>query len=470
MKPELFFQRPKASLAAGLILAAVAHGPLAAQTNLETNAGVQFNFSTPGAGNMALGGAFLALAFDASAAYTNPAGLTTIAQPEALVEARHWTYTHVFTDKGRFPGQPSYNLGFDDREGLLDGKAQDQVTGLSYFSYVYPHRNWSFALYRHELVNFDANFSTSGPYIQSILSRTPLGIPGVLKNEGRLAPLKNHMEVDVTSYGAAAAYQMGGGLSLGLGISYFEFSMDSTALRFLPNLFSKPDFSPESFVNSQTQKGKDHQWSVSSGFLWESRQKKWSLGGVYRQGPDFTFRARSQQAYPTPEESPKYDPRDQPAFFHVPDVYGMGIAFRPKDAFRVAFDYDRIRYSQLTDGFTDIFGLATLPDVGEDHVARDPELDHFVIDDADELHLGMEYAFLQRWPVLSLRAGAWYDPDHSLRFEGRNLSYQAVFRRRGNYMHYTLGAGLAVRRLQIDAAIDHSERASVLSLSIGLRH
>ena len=67
-------------------------GPLAcAQTNLETNAGVQFNFSTPGAGNLALGGAFLGLAFDASAAYTNPAGLTTIAAPETLVEARHWT-------------------------------------------------------------------------------------------------------------------------------------------------------------------------------------------------------------------------------------------------------------------------------------------------------------------------------------------------------------------------------------------
>jgi long-subunit fatty acid transport protein len=439
--------------------------PLAAQTNLETNAGVQFNFSTPGAGNMALGGAFLALAFDASAAYTNPAGLTTITQPEALIEARHWTYTHVFTDRGRIAGQEPINIGFDNIKGLRDGKAEDHVTGLSYFSYVYPRRNWSFALYRHELVSFDANFSTSGPYIQEVLARNPLGIPGTLEQEGRLAPLQNHMEVDVTAYGAAAAYRLGHGLSLGLALSYFDFSMDTRARRFLPDLFSAPDFSPDTFVNEQTQQGEDHRWSLNAGFLWESPQKRWSLGGVYRQGPDFTFRARSRQADPVPADSPQYDPRDQPAIFHVPDVYGLGVAFRPQDAFRVAFDYDRVRYSQLTDGFTDIFGLATLPDP----YAQDPELDRFVIDDAGELHFGMEYAFLQRWPVLSLRTGAWYDPDHSLRFEGSNLGYQAIFVRRGDHMHYTLGAGFAVRRLQIDAAIDHSARTSVVSLSVGLR-
>jgi long-chain fatty acid transport protein len=440
--------------------------PLAAQTNLETNGGVQFNFSTPGAGNMALGGAFLALAFDASAAYTNPAGLTTIVQPESLIEARHWNYTHVFTDRGRIAGQQRSDRGFDKIDGLRDGRAEDQVTGLSYISYVYPRRGWSFAVYRHQLVSFEANFSTSGPYIQEVLSRNPLGIPGTLEQEGRLAPLQNHMEVDVSAYGAAAAYRLGGGLSLGLALSYFDFSIDSTARRYLPDLFAFPDFSPETLVNSQTQTGEDQHWGINAGFLWESRQKTWSLGGVYRQGPRFTFRARSQQVEPVPDDSPQYDPRDQPATFRVPDVYGVGVAFRPKDSLRFAFDYDRVRYSQLTDGFTDIFGLATLPDP----YAQDPELDRFVIDDADEFHLGVEYAFLQRWPVLSVRAGAWYDPDHSLRFEGSNPGYQAIFRQRGDHVHSTFGAGLAMRRLQLDAAVDHSDRISVISLSMGLRH
>lgn len=431
--------------------------PLEAQTNLETNAGVQFNFSTPGAGNVALGGAFLGLAFDASAAYTNPAGLTLIVEPEALVETRHWRYTHVFTDHGRSPGASPTGEIPDTISGLRDGEAKDQVTGLSFLSYVYPYRKWSFALYRHELVNFEANFSTFGAYLERTRGRNPLGIPGTL--DGRLAALRNHMKVDVVAYGGAAAYQLGGGVSLGVAISSFDFSIDSSADRFLPDLFAAPDFSSDPLVNFQTQQGDDQDWGVNAGFLWESPKKMWSVGGVYRQGPDFTFRAQSRRG---PGALVELHEADQSAFFHVPDVYGLGLGFRPSDALRVAFDYDRIRYSQLTQGFVDIFDLAVLSPGPQ-------ELDKFRIDDADELHLGLEYAFLQHWPIFTLRAGAWYDPDHSLRFEGENVGFRAVFRPRGDQMHYTTGIGISLRRLQLDAAVDYSNRVTVIALSAGFR-
>jgi long-chain fatty acid transport protein len=432
--------------------------PLSAQTNLETNAGVQFNFSTPGAGNMGLGGAFLGLAFDASAAYTNPAGLTTIARPESLIEARHWNYTHVFTDKGRIANETPTGKGEDTLPGLRDGQAEDQVTGLSYISYVHPVRDWSFAFYRHELVNFEANFSTFGAYLERTRGRNPLGIPGTL--DGRLAALRNRMDVDIVAYGGAAAYRLVGGVSLGVAVSCYDFAIDSRAERFLPDIDSKPDFNKEP-VNSQTQQGDSSDWGIATGFLWESRQKRWSIGGVYRQGPEFTFRARSQ-----PEKGAILDfaVSDQQAVFHVPDVYGLGVAFRPTDAFRLALDYDRILYSQLTDGFVDIFDLENLPS------GQAPQLDRFIIDDADEVHFGLEYALLQHWPIVTLRAGAWYEPDHNLRFEGDNVGFQAVFRRHDDQIHYTAGAGLALRRIQVDAAIDHSERVSVVSLSAGFRY
>lgn len=447
-------------IAAALFLV-LARCPLSAQTNLETNAGVQFNFSTPGAGNMGLGGAFLALAFDASAAYTNPAGLSTITQAESLIEARHWSYTHVFTDRGRIQGQAP--AGGPDTEdtiaGLRDGQAEDQVTGLSYFSYVYPRRDWSFAFYRHELVNFEANFSTFGAYLERTRGRNPLGIPGTL--DGRLAALRNHMEVGIVAYGGSASYRLSRGLSIGATLSYFDFSINSQADRFLPSLADAPDFDDDPLVNFQTQQGDDTDWGFAGGFLWESGQKTWSVGGVYRQGPDFTFQARSE---PGVGALLRFEPRGRQASFHVPDVYGVGLAFRPIDAFRVALDFDRILYSQLTDGFVDIFDLASLSPSQED------EIDRFVIDDADEVHLGLEYAFLRRWPVLTLRAGAWHEPDHSLRFEGDNVGFLAVFRPRGDQMHYTAGVGMALRRIQVDAAIDHSERVSVVSLSAGFRH
>jgi hypothetical protein len=81
----------------------------------------------------------------------------------------------------------------------------------------------------------------------------------------------------------------------------------------------------------------------------------------------------------------------------------------------------------------------------------------------------MEYAFLRHWPVVSVRLGAWHEPDHSLRFEGTNAGFRAVFRRRGDQMHYTAGAGLASRRIQLDIAVDYSDRVSVVSLSTGRR-
>ncbi|HEX4962104.1 MAG TPA: hypothetical protein VF173_14815 [Thermoanaerobaculia bacterium] len=441
--------------------------PIHAQTNLETNAGVHFNFSTPGAGNLALGGAFLALAFDASAAYTNPAGLTTIAAPESLVEGRHWDYTHVFTDRGRIAGVAPTNFGEDTIAGLRDGRAGNQVTDLSFLSYVVPRDRWSFALFRHELVNFQADFSTQGAYLGPFRTRGLYGIPG--ETDGRLAALRNHMDVDVTAYGGAASCRLGRGLSLGLTVSYFDFSIDSLAQRYRQELSSPPDFTSDPFVNFQTQRGKDGDWRYAAGFLWESPQKHWNVGGVFRQGPSFHFHARNEPGPGLPP-SFSFSPKEQIAAFHVPDVWGLGVAFQPGDSLRLAFDYDRVRYSQLLLGFVDIFDLAALEVDPDSRRPLDPELNHFVIDDIGELHLGVEYAFLHRWPVLTLRAGAWYEPDHSLRFEGQNVGFAAIFRRRPDQVHYTAGMGLALRRLQIDAAFDHSERVSVISLSAGVRY
>src|SRR3954468_2582334 len=133
MKIPPLTPRPRRRVVCALALAVwvAASGRLRRQTNLEPNAGVQFNFSPRGAGNLVLGGPFLALAFDASAAYTNPAGLTTIIQPEALIETRYWNYTHVFTDHGKF------NSDAGTVAGLRDGEARNQITGLSFASYVY---------------------------------------------------------------------------------------------------------------------------------------------------------------------------------------------------------------------------------------------------------------------------------------------------------------------------------------------
>src|SRR5207237_1116576 len=77
---------------------------LAAQnTDIESLSGLQFNFGNPGARSLGMGGAFLGLADDASAAEANPAGLTILRKPEITIEGRNYQEQQVFTTSGTFP-------------------------------------------------------------------------------------------------------------------------------------------------------------------------------------------------------------------------------------------------------------------------------------------------------------------------------------------------------------------------------
>lgn len=82
---------------AALAAAAAAHeGPVT----------FEFSFSNPGAGSMALGGAFAAIADDATAAFANPAGLVQLVEPEISLEGRATSLETPFVAGGRASGEP----------------------------------------------------------------------------------------------------------------------------------------------------------------------------------------------------------------------------------------------------------------------------------------------------------------------------------------------------------------------------
>src|SRR5712692_1213566 len=91
----------------GLFLLVSTGASVFAQTNSEINASVQFNFSNPGARSLGFGGAFIGLADDATAAYTNPAGLTNLSKPEISFEGRYFLYRNEFLDRGHAFGAPT---------------------------------------------------------------------------------------------------------------------------------------------------------------------------------------------------------------------------------------------------------------------------------------------------------------------------------------------------------------------------
>ncbi len=95
-------------LAAGMILAAP-NGDGWALTAFNQNYNFNFRFNTPGARANAMGGAFIGMADDASAAYSNPAGLTILPKPEVSVEYKSAKYENTFYNnaerrRSRLPG------------------------------------------------------------------------------------------------------------------------------------------------------------------------------------------------------------------------------------------------------------------------------------------------------------------------------------------------------------------------------
>ena len=75
-------------------------GAAFAITDIENNASIPFNLANPGARSMGMGGAFLGLADDSTAAYTNPAGLTQLVTPEVSAEVRHTEYSLPYVNGG----------------------------------------------------------------------------------------------------------------------------------------------------------------------------------------------------------------------------------------------------------------------------------------------------------------------------------------------------------------------------------
>lgn len=439
-------------------LVATTGSTVSAQSNDEIQTGSQFNFSTPGARSLGLGGAFLAAADDATAAYANPGGLTQLAEPEASLEARGWAFRSLYVDRGHSPDTGLTGNGIDTIDGLQEGSLEDQVEGLSFLSFVYPRGRWSFALYRHQLASFEASLEMQGPFLGD-----RVGID-------RIRPARSHLSLEIVHYGLAAAYRLSDSFSLGLGISSFELDLASRTDRYglnqlsgdplqdqlTGNFYGPADFKPENINNTQLQKGDDRGVAATLGLLWKI-SGAWSLGAVWRQGPELDFEATFVDGPLSPTPGAVDPVLGGQGRYQVPDVLGLGLAYRLTDSVLVTLDWDRVQYSDLTAELVNLLR------------AFEGDRGRFEVDDADEIHLGFEYLGLAARFPWSLRLGAWHDPDHKIRYLGTNENLLTRFRPGDDELHVAGGLGLVVRRLQIDVAVDLSDRVDTVALSMVAR-
>ena len=388
---------------------------------------------------MGFGGAFVALADDATAAISNPAGLVQLVKPEVSVEGRRWSYSTPFTERGRIEGLPS-GIGVDTTVGLRAATSDNAITGLSFLSVAYPKGKWSLAFFRHELANFEFSSETHGIFGG-----------GTNCCQERFFDQRVATALDFVSYGIAGGLRIAERLNLGFGVTYHQSFLSSRADMFRPDedpvagILGRTSYLPERSWASQTIVGDDTDWVLLGGFLWRLSDS-WRIGGVYRQGPvvGLTGEATAGQAF-APGVPPGAVLASLSLPIQFPAVLGLGFAYRaPDGGLTVSFQWDRIEYSSIVES------------IGDDEQA---------MDDAHELHLGGEYVFLHSTPIFALRVGAWLDPDHQLRDMSDNRFLRELQPPGEDQVHFAVGLGVALKDFQIDLGVDLADTVDTVSLS-----
>jgi long-subunit fatty acid transport protein len=446
--------------------------PLAAQnTDIESLSGLQFNFGNPGARSLGMGGAFLGLADDASAAEANPAGLTILRKPEISVEGRNFQEQQVFSTSGTYPDIS--RTAFSHYSQRIDP---------TFASFVYPIKNFTIGVYFHEPLRNEGSGQVV-PIRNDLTGAIKTDVPAFYlptdgvsnpvtrqqcidlnrQNPTRIAcsgytikPFISAVDIHEKTFGLAAAWKIGK-LSVGGTVRYHRFAETAFTFR-VDDAFDFDSISVQatSDIRKNNETAKDvTDTTFAGGFKFEVNDK-FSFGGVFKQGAQYktpTFAANADTNF----EFAKVGDTT----FHVPDIYGVGFSLRPIPALTINADAVRVKYSNLVDNFISI--NQSVRDVGNP----------FFADDVTEIHLGAEYFFSTKIPF-AIRGGAWRDPKHSLEYRGplteaNRVASAILFPKGQDQTHVSIGAGLAWPRFQIDFGYDRSKLFRVGSLSAVVR-
>jgi long-subunit fatty acid transport protein len=332
---------------------------------------------------MGLAGAFVALADDATAAFANPAGLVQLLRPEVSLELRRRGYSTSYTEGGRAQGEPT-GWGIDTVDGVRTGESDETTSGLSFLSFVYPGDKWSLALYHHQLADFSMTTELNGLFADAEI--------GWVRYEDQLSTT----DFRIRGTGLAGSYQASDHLSVGFGITYFAGAIESQsevyAIDVFPDTFwERNSFLPGRLWVTSRFEVDDTDVGFNVGVLWKFAES-WRFGAVYRKGPrfDYELHSRAGPLHPEPEGTVLESVTDHSIAF--PDVWGVGIAYRsPGGSLTVGFEWDRVEYSIIGETLDS-------PLVDTSQVA---------IDNANELHLGLEYVFIESKPIMAIRGGIW---------------------------------------------------------------
>jgi long-subunit fatty acid transport protein len=455
------------SIFALLVTAVIGWPAFAQNTDIESLAGVQFNFGNPGARSLGMGGAFLALADDASSVEANPAGLTILRKPEIALELRNFQEQQIFSTSGTFP-----DVG---RTAFTHYSHRAEVT---FASGVYPLKRVTMAAYYHQpLRNQGAGqvIPQRSPFTGAIEEDVPHFFAGkggevldatqceALRKidplacvEWRVIPFVSALKIQERTVGIAGATQIGN-VSFGVTARIQHFTEEAFTIRFQTvdsQIVGINSFAVQatSDIRNRKDHAKDKRDITFGGGLKWAMNDRVSVGAAYKQGATFptaTFAANDSTNFEFVKTAD--------TTFHVPDVFGVGVSVRPIPVLTIEADAVRVTYSNLVDRFFSV--NQSVREIDKAYRASD----------VTEIHAGGEYFFATKVPV-AIRAGWWRDPAHSIEYHGPLTSLDRIgaailFPKGTTRNHLSVGAGLSWAHFQLDGAYEKSPNFSVASLS-----
>ena len=392
-----------------------------------------------GARALGRGGAFVAVADDATAASWNPAGLVQLERPECSIVGSYLSSTTSFSSHS-----PFLHLG---RESV--GR-----TDLNYLSVAYPFRV------------LRTNMVASLNYQQKFDFHRELRM--TRRYEDRDWAIYSRDEVEFESSGGVGALspalgvQVASNLSLGLSVNIFTdefFGRHAWEERTCG--IEKGTFGPDSFTSTYESRQvfrNFHALDLTVGALWdvwEQDDRRITLGLAFdtsytaKVDRETTARAATTRLTAGTVVSIVNEfPREREEFeIDFPMSLAAGVAMRFSDALSGSCDVTWTDWSSFEQRAPD--GNRSLPIGGDLAEGRH-------IQDAFDTSVGIEYLLFRERAVFPLRAGVFHEQRPSLGSPN-------------DVVGFSLGAGLTTKRFSVDWAYQLRYANDIHSRDIGLR-
>jgi hypothetical protein len=444
----------------------------AAQAQVVQNVVLRNSFNPVGSGSrgLGMGGAFIAVADDGTAASFNPAGLAQLRRSELAIvgfgDELDTTLVVPQVDGGRQTLTTTSRHGAPDFVGLsvpFEAGGKNLTVQLSYQRAVDLFGKGSVTL-QNTLLAGELGFTADELRGLGLSAATPLDLITVL------TPDQSGAFHTAT---AAGAYQVTSRLSLGLSVNYWlaEWrAQGSASLRVVPTARPGVPRPPVPLVRIERTFLQDHSMrgiNLSTGFL--LRYSRVSIGGVLRlpfSGDYNLIETGGAQTFAltTLVDQEAVDV-DMTSRLRWPRSAGIGVAIRPFRGLTMTADYTTSHWSRTLIESVPGGALLTEQEKDENDQPRESYTDRNFFDllpasltstaDTDQLRVGAEYLVSLPKVVIPLRVGAFRDQSPVPEFgssAGRRID------------GFTVGTGLNFSRVVLDVAFESRESEGLVGL------